>query len=915
MAHPSIVSTYGPIQLRCEYHDNPIGLDQTQPRLSWQINEPQQARNVVQSAYQIQVAGSLQNLEWDKADLWDSGKVLSAENTHIVYAGAALTSRQRCYWRVRTWNGNDESSPWSQISFWEMGLLQQADWQAAWVMGPVRGNDVAVGAHPSPMLRRVLSIPGAVRQARLYVTAHGLYEMHVNGQRVGDDCFTPGWTDYHKRLPYQTYDVTSLVKQGDNVIGAMLGDGWYCGHIGFQGKSKHYGDEPALLAQLELEMADGRSLVVTSDSAWKVSTDGPIRGNDFFDGEVFDARLEIKGWCEPGFDDANWQPVRAAAIDWQKGAALVAGVGPRVKRMETVTSQKVTTLESAAGGYLFDLAQNFAGWVRLQIPNEVQAGTRITLRYGETMNPDGSLYVSNLRRAKATDVYISAGGAAVWEPRFTFHGFRYVEITLQNEQGQPITHLKPDTSWVTGIVLYSQTPAHGEFACSHELVNQLQHNIQWGQRSNFLEVPTDCPQRDERLGWTGDAQVFIRTACFNMDVASFFTKWLTDLDDARQTDGDYPSVAPDVVKWAGGPGWSDAGVICPWTMYQCFGDKRILERHYPSLQKYMLRLRQQDYDTRHNYGDWLHHDAVTPMDLLGVAFHAHALDLMSRIAEVLGKNKDAAKYLREFGKVRTLFQKRFVSAEGRVVGDTQTAYVLALRFNLLPDKLRHRAVEYLSRDIARGRYGNMLKTRDGHLSTGFLGVKDLNFALSEAGQLELAYQLLLTETYPSWLFPVKNGATTIWERWDGWTHDKGFQSPSMNSFNHYAYGAIGQWLYQVVAGIDVVSEPGKAGYRHALIHPQPDPQGRITWARASTQTMHGLIASHWRIENGTFTLDVTIPNNTRATVRFRATSLEQVTESDQPVTGLTDLRDTSMDAGDFVTTIGSGTYRFATGWQ
>ncbi|NJL30636.1 MAG: hypothetical protein HC898_02820 [Phycisphaerales bacterium] len=416
------------------------------------------------------------------------------------------------------------------------------------------------------------------------------------------------------------------------------------------------------------------------------------------------------------------------------------------------------------------------------------------------------------------------------------------------------------------------------------------------------------------MGWTGDAHVFIRTACFNMDSAAFYSKWLTDLSDAQLPDGDYTKVAPDYMKSEGGPGWSDAGVICPWTLYQCYGDIRILDRQYPSMQKFMQCLAKQDYLNRHNFGDWLHHDAVTPLDLLAVMFHAHSLDLMSRIAGVLGKKKDATHYTREFTKICKLFNQRFVTSEGRIVGDTQTAYVLALRMNLLPEKLRTKAAEYLCRDIAKGRYGNTLSNRNGHLSTGFLGVKDLNFALSESGNLELAYQLLLNETYPSWLFPVKNGATTIWERWDGWTPDKGFQSAGMNSFNHYSYGAIGQWLYQVVAGLDLLDTHHGAGYRHTLIHPQPDPKGRINRARASTMTMYGLLASSWQVDAGQFVLEVTIPANTQATVRFKAPSMEAVRESGQPVTSHSNLFDLRHEAGHFMATIGSGTYRFETAW-
>jgi alpha-L-rhamnosidase len=535
------------------------------------------------------------------------------------------------------------------------------------------------------------------------------------------------------------------------------------------------------------------------------------------------------------------------------------------------------------------------GWIRLKVKGA--AGTTIRLRYAEMLDADGKLYTTNLRSARATDYYTLRGeGEEIYEPRFTFHGFRYVEV-----RGYPGTS---SDDAVTGIVIHSDMPPSGSFECSNGLVNQLQHNIQWGQKGNFVDIPTDCPQRDERLGWTGDAQVFTRTATFNLDVSGFFTRWLQTLEDSQSANGAYPPFAPDPVleDADGGPAWADAGIICPWTIYQVYGDKRILAQHYDAMVRFIEYLERtsrdlirvyEGYADFSGYGDWLSINAETPKDLIGTAFFAHSAQLLSRIAGVLGKTADQARFASLFARVKRAFQARYVTPAGLVAGHTQTAYVLALNFDLLPESLRQPAAAALV---------NNIEQRKMHLSTGFAGAPYLNHALTGAGRLDVAYALLNQKSWPSWLYSVTQGATTIWERWDGWTEEKGFQDPGMNSFNHYAYGSIGDWLYAVVAGIEV--DPECPGFQHIIIRPRPG--GGLTYARAHYHAITGKIASEWRIEQGSFSLAVTIPTNTSATVYIPARKLEDVLNAGR-MEGVTFL---GMQGDRAAFEVESGSYEF-----
>lgn len=899
---------FAPYHLRCEYEATPLGFGDRHPRLSWWLSDPTTARGAAQIAYQILVASSDTALDGDDGDVWDSDRVESDQSVFVPYGGPALESGTRYWWKVRFWNAGGKASEWSEPSWFETGLLDAGAWSAQWIGSHhVGGRDVA---QPAPHLRKAFELARAPAAARLHITALGLYEASINGRAVGKHVLTPGWTDYNKRVLVQAYDVTEHLASGENVLGAILGDGWYCGNVGPR-QRQYYGDRPKLLAQLEIRYDDGSSETITSDSSWKASA-GPILASDLLMGETYDARYEMPGWDAPGFDDGAWQPV--AVFDAPE-IELTPNIGPRVARIETVAAKSVKKLKRNT--FIYDFGQNLVGWVRLRMKG--QPGETAVLRHAEVLNPDGTLYLENLRRARATDHYTFGGdGEVIWEPRFTFHGFRFVELTFSSGNAWGGDHGLAEgagaTEAVEAVVLHSDMPVTGGFECSHALVNQLQSNILWGQKGNFLEVPTDCPQRDERLGWTGDIQVFIGTACFNMDVAGFMAKWLQDLDDAQQEDGAYPIVAPDILLNRGANGsaaWADAGLICPWIVYQSYGDARILERYYDSMKRFVEYLRAEAGPShvrpKGGFGDWLSIGAYTPLDVIGTAYFARSAELMSRIAAVLGREDDAKVYRDVFENVCEAFCREFVTESGRIIGDSQTAYVLALRFNLLPEALRPAAMQHLLDDIDHGRSTDWpYPARHGQISTGFVGCKHINLALSENGRTDVAYKLLLNEDYPSWLFTVLNGATTMWERWDGWTPHKGFQNPGMNSFNHYAFGAVGEWMYKHAAGLGQAEE--SSGYKHLVVRPQVG--GGMTHAEASLQTPYGPARSSWRTEGDRLMLDVSVPPNTRATVFVPSASTADVTESGKPLEKADGVSITRVEDRMVVCDVAGGDYQF-----
>lgn len=823
---------------------------------------------------------------------------------------------------------------------------------------------------PPPLLRKAFRVEKPVRRATLFATALGLYRFSLNGERIGRDEFTPGWTDYQKRVYYNTYDVTPLVKEGDNVLGALLGDGWYAGCIAFTGRRNWYGGFPRLRAQLEIDLADGSRQTVATDGSWKAAY-GPVLHADLLMGCAIDARRELPGWDRPGFDDAAWKPVatglrfipgpvkdvtekaasevrdsgismevsrgkmgipnfsrpQALQVDYRLGGeirrataleggrleipappgqkleilkAVLAnqfeGAEPRleacpsepVRRFEEIPARSVK--EVRPGVFLFDLGQNMVGWVRLRARGE--AGRRIRVRHGERLNPDGTLYASNLRSASSTDFYIPRGGGEeIFEPVFTFHGFQYVEVAGLREPPSPAD--------VTGIVVHSDLPRAGEFECSHPLLNRLFQNIVWGQKGNYLEVPTDCPQRDERAGWTGDAQFFIPTAAYNFDVAAFFTNWLVTLcQDSQDGGGAFAHVAPSLGLGGGSTAWGDAALVCTHRIWQVYGDTRIIERHWTAMERYMEWLDRRTRDgiaSVGGFGDWLNLGGGAKKEVMDTAYAAHLARLMAEMAAAIGRGEDADRYRRRHEAVKAAFRNAFLLPDGRIKDSSQTGFALAFTMDLIPDELRAKAAEQFVEEIRK---------KDWHLATGFIGTPRLLPGLHAAGRPDAAYRVLLQETYPSWLFQVKLGATTMWERWDGWTPQKGFQTIGMNSFNHYAFGSVGQFLYETVAGIGF-EEPG---FRRVLIRPVPG--GGLTWARASYDSIRGKISSSWKVEDGRFRLEVTVPPNTAASIHVPAVSAGEVTEGGRPVAEAPGVRFLRPEAAAAVFEVGSGTYVF-----
>ncbi len=881
--------------LRCEYKNTPLGMDVLQPRLSWELVSTERA--TTQTAYQIHVAVSAAKLAKNEL-LWDSGKQSSDASTQVVYGGPALQTGQRYYWQVQVSDNQGRTSAWSEPAYWEMGLLQASDWKAGWITPNVQEDPSK--SNPSPMLRRVFEAKKDIASAQLYASAMGLYQLELNSKRVGDQYFTPGWTAYDFRFQYQTYDVTAQLKPGKNCLGALLGDGWFRGYMGWGNNHNSYGSKLALLAQLVITYKDGKQQIIGTDGDWK-STTGPILMSDIYNGETYDARLELPGWSDASYDDKDWKRVTLLETPKQ---ALVAPAGPPVREIQEIKPVKV--IKTPGGDTVLDMGQNMVGWLRFHVT--APAGTTITLRHAEVLDKNGNFYTANLRAAMQTIRYTTKGqGVETFEPHFTFQGFRYVAVA-----GWPG---EPPLDAFTGIVVHSAIDPTGTFESSSAMLNQLQHNIIWGQKGNFVDVPTDCPQRDERLGWTGDAEVFARTASYNHDTAAFYTKWLKDVALDQQDNGAVPDVIPNVLSHktrkggSGSAGWADVATVVPWTVYLSYGDRRVLEAQYPSMKawvEYIRRAAGERYlwNTGATYGDWLafatsasdYPGATTDKDLIQTVYFARSTDLLRAAAEVLDKKDDAEFYALLLQHIRSAFQKEFVTPNGRLSSNTQTAYALALAFDLLPEPQRQQAADRLAADVRHFQ----------HLTTGFLGTPVLCKALSDYGHLDEAYMLLNRKEYPSWLYPISKDATTIWERWDGIKPDGTFQDAGMNSFNHYAYGAIGDWMYRVIAGIDI--DPKQPGYKHILL--QPHPGGGLTFAKGSVHSMYGRVASGWELKDGKMTLSVELPANTTATVRLPRAKLEQVTESGKPLQsspGISGLRQ-SDDA--VVMEVGSGSYVF-----
>ena len=874
--------------LLLENKPNPIGVDITSPRFSWQLASDK--RNTVQTAYAIQVFAA----DNKKTPLWNSGKVNSAQSVFVPYAGTALQSGKKYTWTVQVWDNNGTTTT-SEAGSFQMALLNTSDWKAKWIEPGYTEDDVM---RPSPMFRKQFSTTKKIVSATAYITSHGLYEAQINGKRVSDDYFTPGWTAYQKRLQYQVYDVTAMLTKGNNAIGVTLGSGWYRGIIGFTNNKNVYGKDISLLFQLNITYSDGTTETVVSDDSWKSST-GVIRYAEIYNGETIDAREAKDGWALAGYDDSKWSGVKIANHSMD---VLVATYNETVKKKETF--KPVRIFKTPSGEQVIDFGQNLVGWVTMKVKGK--AGDKIVVSRAEVLDKAGNFYTTNLRAAKALDTYILKGGEEeTFEPHFTWHGFQFIKL-----EGYP-GEVKAEN--FTAVAMYSDMAPTGTFSSSNALVNQLQHNIQWGQKGNFIDVPTDCPQRDERLGWTGDAQVFSRTAAFNMNVNNFFSKWLKDVAADQLPNGSVPHVIPNVLgaRSSGSAGWADVANIIPWNMYLAYGDKRILEAQYPSMKNwvgYIQSVSKNDlWNNGEHFGDWLFYRpdddnsgraAVTDKNMIAQCFYAHSTQLVINAAKVLGNEADVVSYTALLKKVKDAFLKEYLTPNGRLVSSTQTAYVLALNFDMLPESLRQQAADRLVENIKS--YGN-------HLTTGFLGTPYLCHVLTRFGYTDMSYNLLLQEKYPSWLYPVKMGATTIWERWDGIKPDGSFQVPSMNSYNHYSYGAIGDWMYRTMVGLDTYEDG--PGYKHIKI--QPHIGGGFTNANASLQTYYGKLSSGWKVESDKVLMDVEIPANTTATVFVPANSVEAVTEGEASLSANKDLQVVKAAGGYVELTVGSGVYHFS----
>jgi len=870
------------VNLLTENQANPIGLDVQQPRFSWQLAGEQ--RNISQTAYEVIVSSG-------KGTAWKSGKIMSDQSVHVPYGGTALQSGKKYTWQVRVWDNRNKPSPWSEPAFFQTALLSASDWKAKWIEADFIEDSIN---RPAKYFRKQFSANKKVASAIAYITAHGMYEAQINGKRVGDAYLTPGWTSYKKRLQYQVYDVTNLLQNGNNAIGITAGNGWYRGFLAWSGNKDIYGKKTEVLFQLDITYSDGTTATIISDESWKSST-GSIRYSEIYHGETIDAREEKTGWSTANYNDANWSGVKTQNYP---NDILIATYNEPVKKHETFKAIKIFT--TPKGEKVIDFGQNLVGWVIVKAKGN--AGHKVVIRHAEVLDKYGNFYIDNLRAANATATYYLSGkGEETFEPHFTFYGFRYIKI-------EGVGEIKPED--FIAIALYSDMKPSGTFTSSHALLNQLQHNIQWGQRGNFLDVPTDCPQRDERLGWTGDAQAFSRTAAFNFNVNNFFAKWLRDVEADQQPTGSVPFVIPNVLGPGAGAatGWADAATIIPWNMYLAYGDKKILETQYNSMNAWVGYMEKASknylWNTGFHFGDWLFfrpfddndgRSAVTDKYMIAQCFFANSVQIMINTAKVLGKNEDVAKYTDLIKNLKDAFVKEYLTPNGRLVSGTQTAYVLALNFDMLPENLREQAVQKLVDNIKS--YGN-------HLTTGFLGTPYLCHVLSRFGKTDVAFTLLMQESYPSWLYPVKMGATTIWERWNGIRPDSTFEPASMNSFNHYAYGAIGDWMYRVVAGLDTYDDA--PGYKHIKI--QPNIGGGLTHASASLQTYYGIASSGWKIEGNKIILDVEIPANTKATILIPVDNADLIKENGIPLSK--DIQVASTEKGYIGLKVGSGKYHF-----
>lgn len=819
--------------LLCEGQVNPLGIARQQPALQWKIRDSR--RGAFQTAYRVLVTDSPEKLADDAGDLWDSGKVASDQSVGIPYGGTTPGSSKKCFWKVKIWDQDGQESDWSEAAEWETGLLTPEDWKASWISGApeIPGRSV--------YLRKEFTLSeDDISSARLYVTGLGSYVFYINGVRVGNDLLTPGWTDYRKRVEYQVYDVTGMLLDKAVVMGAVLGNMWWSGGLGWKGGTRYSEGPLKLLAQLQVTFDNGKTEVFTTDSTWRWHK-SPVLSDHIYHGEVYDTNLELPGWNEPGFTDAAWDFAKPASF----GGVVAAPVFPPLREQMEITPVALT--EPVAGEYVFDLGQNMVGWAQMMIHGE--KGDTIKLRFAELLHDDGTVAQENLRSAKATDMVICNGEELAWEPRFTYHGFRYVQVSGLKK--------KPEQTDLVGKVIHTSQPFIGKLETSNPLINTINKNITWGQRGNFFAVPTDCPQRDERLGWMGDAQIFAPTANFNMNLDRFWSKWMVDIADGQDSTGYVCDVNPAiVVEGPSKPGWGDACVIIPWITYRYFGNERIIRENYPMMKKWVDYMHSKSENLIYifgkkgewnGYGDWIAVEP-SPSEPIGTAYFCYSSALLSKMAGITGNKEDSVYYGNLAKQIAEAYQKTYWDNDARTyVGGTQTASLLPLAFGITPPELKEQVVKNLVENV---------KAKEGHPTTGFLGTGYILPILSATGNHDLAYQMINKTNYPSWGYMIEKGATSIWELWNSDTE----RPEGMNSRNHFALGCVGEWMWNTLAGINICDE--YPGFKHILL--KPEPVGDLKWVKAEYETNYGKLVFNWKREGDKLLLDLVVPANSTA---------------------------------------------------
>ena len=865
--------------LRCEYAKEPLAVDEKTPRFSWETESG--AVGVTQISYALAVTDDFGKISDRSRLLSRRGEKKSAESVAVPYEGKALKPFTRYYWRVAVRTSDGETAL-SDVASFVTGRLSSR-WPAKWIGKRERQGKKRNAGAPSPCFFRRFELKKEIDEAYLFATARGVYKVLINGEKLSDEVLAPGWTDYHKTFYYQGYDVTPLLKKGENAVGVSLGDGWYFGNLSAVGRNQ-YGAYPRLFTGFFIiRYKDGTSERVITDENWRAG-EGPVRYADLQTGEFRDGRMNLKDFAAVSFDESGFGPVVVKSVREE----LEGGKAEPIAVCGEIIPVSYNVVR---GRIIFDMGQNMVGRIRLRVRGS--AGQKIRLRYGEMLNTDKTLYTANLRSCEATDYYVLRGdGEEIFEPDFTIHGFRYVEI-----KGMDYT---PSLDAVTGVVIHNRLDETGSFECNDGLVNKLFQNVLWGQRGNFLAVPTDCPQRDERLGWTGDSQIFCQTGCYNMYSAAFYEKYVRDVMDAQRENGAFTDIAP-YIKWPtgdplvgfGNAAWGDAGVIIPWLLYKNYNNVNVLEKYYDNIARYIELLRSTCEDgvrTPVCYGDWLCIGTPVPFPVIDTAYMIRVTDLAAKIATVVGEKEDAARFEKYAAEARAAFIRKFVSEDGVIDGDTQTGYALALRFGLSDDKkLNAKFFENLVAAIRKA---------DDHITTGFVGVKELLPVLCEYGRSDLAYKLLTNRTYPSWLYSVVNGATTIWERWNSYTFGGGFASITMNSFNHYSLGSVAEWMYGYAAGIREPSE----GWRRFTVAPETD---CFSFVKASYKSPAGLIKSEWERKGRRVTLRLKVPVNTVCLLKLKGSEKAVIKELGYGLKPAFTYKD-----GRHAAEIGSGDYLF-----